>query len=183
MLFRGRQQIAICAIGVAIVCVFLVLWYLPLRRKTHVIKQSKAERSLAIAKGAADAERLPLIQEQLRTLQARLGDYETNIPDQRAHGVFLHRIADLMKEHDLKDQIITPGEEIEADKFNCIPVSMRCTGELTQIAEFYRRLQSLGRLVRIEQVKLTNDQSYSGRVTMETEAVVYYRTKVGQGEV
>ena len=58
---------------------------------------------------------------------------------------------------------------------------MQCKGELAQISEFYRRLQTLDRLVRIEKVKLSNDNSYSGQVNMETEAVVYYRAKVGRG--
>ncbi len=182
MLFRGRQQITICAIGAAITCVFLVFWYLPLRGKMQKIKQAKADRALTIAKGTSDARRVPLLQEQLTKLQARLGDCEASIPEQRAHGGFLQRITDLMKDHDLKDQNIASGSELKADKFNCIPVSMHCKGELAQISEFYRRLQSLDRLVRIEKVTLTNDASFGGQVTMETEAVVYYRTKPGQGQ-
>jgi len=181
MLFRDKQQITICVIAAAIVCVFVLLWYLPLRSKINAAKQAKAERSIAIAKGTADARQLPLLEEQVLKLEAGLGDYEANIPGQRAHGVFLHRIADLMKEHGLSEQVITPGEEIQADRFNCIPVSMRCKGELAQISEFYRRLQTQDRLVRIEKVKLSNDNSYSGQVNMETETVVYYRAKVGQG--
>ena len=181
MLFRGKQQVMICVIAAAIVCVFVVFWYLPLRSKANAIRQAKAERVLSIAKGAADARHLPLLEEQLLRLKARLGDYEASIPEQRAHGMFLGRVADLMKEHDLKDQVITPGEEIEAGKFKCIPVNMQCKGELAQISEFYRRLQILDRLVRIEKVKLSNDNNYSGQVSMETNAVVYYRAKVGQG--
>ncbi len=181
MLFRDKQQVTICVIAAAIVCVFVLFWYLPLRSKTNAVKQAKAERALAIVKGTDDAKQLPRLEEQLLKLGARLGDYEANIPEQRAHGVFLHRIADLMKEHNLSGQVITPGEEIEAEKFNCIPITMRCTGELAQISEFYRRLQNLDRLVRIEKVKLDNDTSYGGQVSMETEAVVYYRAKLGQG--
>ena len=181
MLFQNKQQVTICVIAAAIICVFVLFWYLPLRRKTNAIKQAKTEQAISIAKGTADARQLPLLEEQLLKLEARLGDYEANIPEQRAHGVFLHRIADLMKEHDLSDQVITPGKEIEADKFNCIPITMQCKGELAQISEFYRRLQTLDRLVRIEKVKLSNDNSYSGQVSMETEAVVYYRAKLGQG--
>lgn len=181
MPFRDRQQVTICAMAAAIVCVFVLFWYLPLRSKTSAIKHAKAERAMSIAKGAADARQLPLLEEQLLKLEAKLGDYEANIPEQRSHGVFLHRIAELMKEHNLSEQVITPGEELEADKFNCIPVSMRCKGKLAQISEFYRRLQNLDRLVRIEKVKLSNDNSYSGQINMETEVVVYYRAKVGQG--
>jgi Tfp pilus assembly protein PilO len=163
------------------VCVFVLFWYLPLRERTKAIKQTKTAQTLAIAKGTADSKQLPLLGEQLLKLQTELGDYEANIPEQRALGVFLHRIADLMNEHDLKEQVIAPGEEVKADKFNCIPVSMQCKGKLAQLSEFHRRLQALDRLVRIEQVKLSNDSNYNGELSMATEVVVYYRTKVGRG--
>jgi Tfp pilus assembly protein PilO len=181
MPFRNKQQVTICVIAAAIVGVFVLFWYLPLRSKTNAVKQAKAKRAFSIAKGTADTKQLPLLQEQVRKLETKLGDYEANIPEQRSHGVFLHGIADLMKEHNLSEQVITPGEEIEAGKFNCIPVSMQCKGELVQISEFYRQLQTLDRLVRIEKVKLSNDSSYTGQVSMETEAFVYYRATVGQG--
>ena len=181
MRFRDRQQITICVIAAAIVCIFVLFWYLPLRNKASAAKAATAERSAVISKGSVDAKQLPLLQEQKRKLEARLGDYEANIPGQRAHGVFLQRIAELMKEHDLKEQEIKPGQEIEADRFNCIPVIMRCKGELAQVSEFYRQLQAQDRLIRIEKVTLSNDESFGGQVSMETEAVVYYRAKVEQG--
>ena len=73
------------------------------------------------------------------------------------------------------------GDVVEAEKFNCIPVSMRCKGRLRQLFNFYGRLQTLDRLVRIEQVKLSNDPGYGGQVSMETKAVIYYRAGMRQG--
>jgi len=84
-----------------------------------------------------------------------------------------------MNEHNLMGQVIAPRKEVKAEKLNCIPVNMQCKGKLAQIFEFYRRLQGLDRLVRIEQVKLTNDSDYDGQVSMEARAVIYYRAKVG----
>ncbi len=160
-------------------CVFMLFWYLPLHKEMKVIRQAKAAQSLAIAKGAADSKQLPLMKKQLLELQAKLGNYEANIPEQNTFGGFLGRIADLMNENNLQEQEITPGEEVKADQFNCIPVSMSCKGKLVQIFKLYRQLQSLDRLIRIEQVKLSNDTGYNGQVSMETKAVIYYRTKVG----
>jgi Tfp pilus assembly protein PilO len=119
------------------------------------------------------------MKEQLLELRAKLGNYEANIPEQNTFGGFLGGIANLMNENNLQEQEITPGEEIKADKFNCIPVSMRCKGKLVQIFKLYRQLQTLDRLIRIEQVKLSNDAGYNGQVSMETKAVIYYRAKVG----
>jgi len=36
-------------------------------------------------------------------------------------------------------------------------------------------------LIRIERVELVNDNNFSGEVSMQTKAVIYYRDKVGQG--
>ncbi len=169
----------ICVLTGATICVFVLFWYLPLRRQMKAVAQAKTVQTLAMARSTADNARLPLLKEQLQQLHAELGDYEAHIAEQRNVGSFLSGIADLMNEHNLKEQVVTPGPEVEAEGFNCIPVSMQCKGQLTQLFKFYHRLQSLGRLVRIEQVKLSNDSNYGGEVSMETKAVIYYRTKAG----
>jgi len=180
MVFRGKQQVVICVIAGVIVCVFVLFWYLPLRARMKAVEQAKTAQVFAIAKGAADSQRLPLLKEQLQQLQSELGNYESNIPEQGALGAFVRGIADLMNEHSLKEQVVTPGAEVEAERFNCIPVSMQCKGRLSQIFKFYHRLQALDRLVRIERVRLSNDSGYDGQVSMETKAVIYYRARVGQ---
>ena len=181
MLFGRSQQIAICVIAGAIICVFVIFWYLPLREKMRLVKLAKAEQIVTIAKGMADTEQVPVLKEQLQKLRMELQGYESKIPDQRDFGTFLGRITDLMNENNLKEQSIEPGEIIAAEKFNCIPVSMQCRGRLTQIFKFYDCLQDLGRLIRIERVKLSNDAGYTGQVSMETKAIIYYRAGIGQG--
>jgi Tfp pilus assembly protein PilO len=160
---------------------FLVFRYLPLRSKMKALRQTKSAQSLTIAKSAADNKQMVLLKEKLSKLQHELEKYEANIPVNSDIGVFLHTIADLMNEHKLAEQVIEPRKEIKADDISCIPVKMRCKGKLAQLFEFYRELQDLDRLVRIEQVKLSNDKDFNGQVTMEAEAIIYYRTKVVQG--
>jgi Tfp pilus assembly protein PilO len=181
MLFRERQQITICVVAAVTIGGFMLLRYLPLRSRMKAAEQTRAAQTLAIGKGTADGRQLPLLKEQLLKLRIRLGNYEVNVPNESNVGGFLGSVADLMKEHSLTEQVIEPGEEIEADKFRCIPVRMLCKGKLIQIFEFYQRLQSLDRLVRIEQVKLRNDSDFNGEVSMETKAVIYYRAEIGQG--
>jgi Tfp pilus assembly protein PilO len=181
MLFREKQQVMICIIAGVIVCAFVLFWYLPLRQRMKAVEQVKVTQTLASAKGDADSKRLPVLKEQVLQLRSKLGNYEAKIPEQGALGTFVRQMADLMNEHNLREQVITPGAELEADRFNCTPVRMQCKGKLGQVFKFYQRLQSLDRLVRIEQVKLSNDSGYSGEVSMETRAVIYYRARVGQG--
>ena len=179
MFFRERQQLTICVVAGVTVCVFVLFWYLPLCRKMKVVNQVKTAQTLAIVKGAVGSKQLPLLKEQLLKLRTRLGKYEANIPEQNTFGGFLGSVTDLMNENNMKEQEVTPGEEVKAGQFNCIPVSIRCKGELAQIFKLYRQLQRLDRLIRIEQVKLSNDGDYKGQVSMDTKAIIYYRAKVG----
>ena len=181
MLFRERQQLMICVITGVIVGGFVLFRYLPLRSRMKALGQTKSAQALTIAKGAADNKQLFLLKEQLSKLQHELENYEANIPANSDIGVFLHTIADLMNEHNLREQVIEPRKEIKAENINCIPVKMQCKGKLPQIFEFYRELQGLDRLVRIEQVKLSNDKDFNGQVSMEARAIIYYRTEMGRG--
>jgi Tfp pilus assembly protein PilO len=181
MLFREKQQLTIFVVAVVIIGGFVLFRYRPLSREKRAVEQNIFAQRLTIAKGAADGKQLPVLKQQLQKVRSELENYEANIPDQRALGVFLRRIAALMNEHNLYDQNIEPREEVKNEEFYCIPMSMRCKGKLSQLFEFYKQLQGLDRLIRIERVKLTNDKDFSGEVRMETEAVIYYKAQFGQG--
>jgi Tfp pilus assembly protein PilO len=181
MWFKERQQVVICVLAGAMVGGFLLLRYLPLRNYAKAVKERETTQTFAIAKAAAESQQLPVLEEQLLKLRATVANSGTNIPLQRDIGVFLRKIADLMNEHNLKEQVIAPGKEIEADELKCIPVDMQCKGRLAQIFEFYKQLQGLDRLVRIETVVLVNDSDFGGEVDMQTKLVIYYRPQAGQG--
>lgn len=181
MLIQKRQQIVICVLAGAIVGGFLLFRYLPLRKKARVVEQMKTAQTFAIVKESAESKQLPILEEQLLKLRAKVANYEVSIPVQRDLGAFLHRVADLMNEHNLKEQVVAPGKEMEADELKCIPIDMQCKGRLAQVFEFYKHLQGLDRLVRIEKIELVNDGDFSGEVSMQTKMVVYYRPEAGQG--
>ncbi|MHC4394064.1 MAG: type 4a pilus biogenesis protein PilO [Planctomycetota bacterium] len=145
------------------------------------VEKTRAAQTLVITKGMAKSEQLSALKEELQKLQSTVSNYERQIPTDRELGTFLHRIADLMKGHNLKEQLIEPREVVEAGTLNYIPVNMKCKGRLKQIFGFYKSLQELDRLVRIEQVKLINENNFSGEISMQTQAVVYYRPQSMQG--
>ena len=181
MVLRERQQIVICVAAGIMVVGCVLFRYLPLRRKIKAVKQAKTAQVLAIARASSENAQLPALKEQLLGLEKAVENFEANIPDHRVIGVFLHKIADLMNEHNLTDQIVQPGKEIEMKGLHCIPISVQGKGGLKQIFEFFNSLQLLNRLVRIEQVKLVNDSGFSGEVSMQAKTIVYYRSEAGQG--
>jgi len=178
LLFWKKQQVLICIVAVMLVVDFIWLGCLPLHKTMTAVKQTKSALRIAIDKGTIGSRQLPVLIEKMENLQQAASNFEVNVPEQRALGMFLQQLANLMTEHNLKEQVIAPQSEIKTDDLNCIPINMRCKGRLIQVFEFYKKLQRLDRLVRIERVKLVNDGSFSGEVNMETNAVIYYRSEV-----
>jgi len=173
--FRKKQQLVICVVAVMLIADFLWFSCLPLWKTVRAIQQTKAALAVVITKATTGSSQLPALYEQLQKLQETVSNYEVNVPAQRDLGGFLQQIANLMTEHNLSEQVVAPSKEIQADGLSCIPINVKCKGRLAQVFQFYKRLQKLDRLVRVEQVKLVNGSDFSGQVTMETKAVIYYR--------
>ena len=176
-----KQQLVIFGAAAALLTGFVFCGYAPLQKKLDQVCQVKADQEVLIATAAEQKTQLPLLEEQLDELQGMIANYELNIPQQRDLGGFLQQIADLIDKHDLTEQVVQPGSETQADGLKCIPITIQCKGSLSRIFDFYRELQELDRMVRIENVKLVNKKDYSGEVSMQTKAVVYYRPQVDRG--
>jgi Tfp pilus assembly protein PilO len=175
MWFLEKKQIVIFVAAGAIAAVVVLFRYLPLRQKIRDIEKIKTAQMLVISKASMDKAQMPALKKQLLKLQQTAGNYKANIPVQTDLGVFLQQIADLMIENGLKDQVVAPGKEIAVKALKCIPVDVQCKGSLAQVFKFFKRMQDLDRLVRIEQVKLANDSDFIGEVEMKTKVVIYYR--------
>jgi Tfp pilus assembly protein PilO len=176
--FHKKQQLLICVVALMLMADFVIFGCLPLLNTMRALKQTKTSLALAINKGTEGGRQLPALSDQLQKLQQTASNFEVKIPAQRDLGVFLQQLADLMTEHDLGGQVVAPQNEIKADGLCCIPINVQCKGRLPQIFEFYKRLQTWERLVRVEQVKLINDSNFNGEISIETRVVIYYRPEV-----
>jgi len=181
MFFWKKRQVIIFVVAALLVADFIFFGFLPLRKRLQAVNRARSAQRLVIAKAASEQRQLPLLKEQLQGLKSALSNYQANVPAGRDLGSFLQQVASLMSKNNLTEQVVAPGEEIKADKLNCIPLKMQCKGRLGQIFDFYQQLQRLDRLVRIESVKLVNSDDFTGQVIMQTTAVVYYRPNVDQG--
>lgn len=181
MFWRQKQQLVICIVFGIMLSGFFLLLYLPLKSKAGALKLRRRHIQASIDKASMQSRVLPELRVKLEKLLIEVANYEEQIPQKRALGDFLQQIATLMNEHSLMEQMVEPGREIQSDRFNCIPIDVKCKGQLQEIFGFYKSLQSLSRFVRIEDFKLVNDKNLSGEVSMYTKAIVYYKPKVKQG--
>jgi len=180
MLIYEKRQIWIYISLLILVCGFVYFRYLPLHRELGDIEDAKASEIATISKSITESQNLSAFKDELERLQGRVGNYDVRVPLHRNLGEFLRKIADLMSKYSLLDQLVQPDKEESVRGLYCIPINIECKGQLEQIFGFFKSLQGLSRAVRIVSVELNNDSQFSGQVSMQTKAYIYYRAQPEQ---
>ena len=179
-LLLQKQPVWGLAIGALFLVDFVSYGYMPSHRRLQSLAQARRQHEQVINTATAQAEALPALAERHKETARMVRRYEDCVPSESALGVFLGQIANIMTQHQLTDQVVEPGQETKADELNCIPVHLNGTGTLDTIFGFFDGLESLHRLVRIERIILLNDSGFTGAVSMQAEAVIFYRPQAAQ---
>ena len=174
-----RQQMYIYAVTACVVIIVIALRYLPIVQQFRLLKKTEVAQLDELEIVNQQYRHLERLKLRVHDLEQEIGDYDRKIPRNRQFAALWQEIADIMNEHNLKDQLIQPGVEIQSENLNRIPISIECSGTLTQVFEFFQAFQGLERVIRIERLQLTNDKDFSGVVTMNALANVYYRPIAG----
>lgn len=175
-----RQQLWVFAVGGLFLADFVLYGYLPSRERLQSVTDAKSQQMQMIRTAESQSEVLGALRARLEEIDHRVGNTRNRIPDESALGLFLGQIAHIMTEHGLSDQDVVFGKEDASNDLVCIPVHMKCSGNLAGIFGFFTDLQKLDRLVRVERTTLANDREFSGVVVMEADAVIFYRAQKTQ---
>jgi Tfp pilus assembly protein PilO len=174
MYFWQRQQLTIVVIAIVVTAWFLFVSYLPLRQgEKMTLEAIEVQHNYSLRTGT-EVGRLPNLRKRLEQLEMAFTDYEDRVPLSTQLGLFLQQMANVMDTYHLKDQLIEPGTAVTTSRLNCIPVNIRCAGELRQIFGFFKSLEGLNRAFRIERVQLSNDRELTGEVKMHISLYIYY---------
>ena len=176
MKFLEKQQIVIFALAIVVIAGFGVFRYYPLVKENGDVKKAKADHLADAARTNTQIRQMPVIRDEIDKLRRQVGDFESQIPQHRSLAGLWQEIADIMNTHNLTDQLVQPGDEIHGERLSRIPLKIRCSGALSQIFEFFRSIEQLDRLIRVEHLDLAGDKDFSGYVTVNAQANVYYQT-------
>ena len=175
-LSHRRRQVWVGVVAVLFVGDFVLCGYIPSRQRLKSLEDAKTEQRRTIDMADAQGEELPALKKKLANMQRIVESFDTSVPAESALGTFLEQIAGIMTECRLTDQVVLPGKEWETSNVNGVPIRITCKGTLTDLFNFFRRLEALDRLVRIEKTALVNDNNLTGLISMQTEAVIFYQS-------
>jgi hypothetical protein len=91
------------------------------------------------------------------------------------------KLPELANQCRLTDQLVQPGQPIETEQLGTIPLTLACSGTTQDIYAFFRTIEQWDRLIRFEQVELSNDNTFGGCVKLIAKARLYYQAEQKQG--
>jgi|GEM_PF-364511 len=174
-----RQQIWVCIIAGLFVCDFILCGYLPSQQRLASLRETRTRQRRTIDMAAAQNVELAGLQCRLRTTEKLIEHFDACVPADEALGAFLQQITTIMEEHHLADPVILPlpGQKTQAGDLGCIPVQMTCRGTLADSFDFFNRLRTLDRLVRLEKVVMENDARFTGQLAVRIHGIIFYQSR------
>lgn len=170
-----KQQVMILVVGGFILAGFGVFRYAPILRQKQSLKAEMEKHSLAVEQVGDQGSLLPELMWKKQSMQAQQDEFRSKIPVGRGFSQLWQQIADVMNDCQLSDQLVQPGTEIKSEDLCCIPLAIECSGTFEQIYAFFRSLESMDRLISIDEVKIENDSDFMALLKLNAKANVYYQ--------
>jgi len=169
-----NQQLLIIIGAVVMIGGFGLLRYFPLARKHRLIKAERVDYHQGNELIKQQARQLPILNAKMDMTLKKVGKFSDNVPSSRKFALLCDEIAEVMKRHNLTEQLIEPSSEVVGEKITCIPISIQCVGELDEIFAFFKSIESFDRLIRVENLEMKK-KTNEDLITMRASAKVYYR--------
>ncbi len=171
-----KQQIVIIGVVVAIVGGFLVLECFPLQKKIRTLRAARLEQSMFSTKTAMNLQQMPILQKHLEDIEQTVDKITLKVPESPDLGPLLRQLASVMNKYKLRKQLIQPGTEQWVNQLCRIPLDVQCNGGLREIYKFFKAIEKLDRIIRIESVRLTSNTTLRGNIALSIQASVYYES-------
>ena len=166
------QRVAIYA-TTFIILVGSVVWFLYMpkyEKKEQLTKEVETlEGKLRVAK--RNAAQLPKLRKKMKAAELEYRLVMKALPEKKEIPTLLTSISQSGREAGLEFLLFQPSGEAPRDFYAEIPVSINVTGSYHNVAEFFDRVASLGRIVNIKNI--TMSPTKEGKLNTSCTAVTY----------
>ncbi len=170
-----QQQFMILLLGAVVLVGAGVFRFVPIVRQRYAIREQMEQQDQIIDEICSLSALIPELKEQKIRLEKELRLFEQKVPRGRNLAPLWQQIAEVMNQCGLTEQLVHPGVVVKSEKNFIIPLTIECKGSMQQIFSFFRSLEDIDRLVRIEQVTLDRENDSSSDVKLKAQANVYYQ--------
>ena len=170
-----HQQKLIAAVGILLIAGLGGYRFSTLWQQRRALDDSVEQSQQTLAEIHRQSARLTGLEKELAQKRQQAEAFNRRIPAGRSFAELWRQIADVMNAHRLADQTVQPGAAIENERLGAIPLTLSCSGAMQDIYAFFKAMEQQDRLIRFEQVELSNDGNFSGVVKLTAKAQLYYQ--------
>ncbi len=162
-------------VAVIIFSIFFLLYYRPKNNELKNIRSERITTENEVEKLKKKKEELQEIEKQLITMNIKLNQLETIIPQKEEIDIILRRIQELAYDSRINIIEFIPKSLIDKEYFSEKPINMKTNGSYHNLATFFNQLANFARLFTIENFKITalRDQSDLSTISATLTAKTY----------
>ncbi len=158
-------------VGATGAAVFFV--YMPQGKKLDELRTAMVVQELDLSGDAARAAVVPTLLKRVEAMKLRYKDFDRRLPKRKELGGFLRDISGQLKQGDLSNQLIEPGNPSREELFHTLPIIMRFKGAYLSLAAFLQRIDQMERLTRIHTLRIDRDKE-GNELDIELEMNIYF---------
>ncbi len=162
-------------IAVLIFGMFFLLYYRPKNNEFINIKSERISTENEVENLKTKKKELQEIEKELITMNIKLNQLETIIPQKEEIDIILRRIQELAYDSRINIIEFIPKPLIDKEYFSEKPINMKISGSYHNLATFFNQLANFARLFNIENFKITalRDQSDLSTISATSTAKTY----------
>jgi len=162
-------------VAVLIFGMFFLLYYRPKNNELENLRTERITTENEVEKLKQKKKELQEIEKELITMNIKLNQLETIIPQKEEIDIILRRIQELAYDSRINIIEFIPKSLIDKEYFSEKPINIKISGSYHNLATFFNQLANFARLFNIENFKITalRDQSDLATISATSTAKTY----------
>ena len=121
---------------------------------------------------------VPELIKHVDSMRKRYKNFDRRLPGRQELGGFLRDISGHLADEKFSDQLIEPGSPMREELFHTLPIIMRFRGSYLTSVDFFKRIDEMERLTRIQKLKITKnsakDDEDDSMLDIELQLNIYF---------
>lgn len=159
---QGRALPGVCLALVAAIAIGALI--VPQYNRSRTLRREIKEFHAELAKPNSGPEVIGTLTNQLETLRSLADRRMTPIPQESNVAGLITELSAMLDSLGLSHREITTGDSRRLDEASSMPMTVTLQGPFPSIAEAVMQIESLPRLVRVQRLRVSTEQSRRGEV-------------------
>jgi Tfp pilus assembly protein PilO len=151
----GKDSWIVLGLLVAMVAGGVLIVYRGQGKRIDDLKTKVLASEASLKAKGETVKTVPDLVKQVAAMRKRYKNFDRKLPASQELGGFLREISGYLGDEKFSDQVIEPGSPTREELFHTLPIIMRFKGSYLTSVDFFKRIDEMKRLTRMQKLKIT----------------------------